>query len=119
MQINVSIYNLPLESYVKTINNLWFHDRVESIVYKTNIPGERAAEEAYHLANAELDYLTDYHREIIRNNENKRPILQIGDIVRVEDVYKPKGIPAEYYLCVNTGWEKFDGDVIQLLKHLN
>ena len=94
----------------------WFVNREEGLTYKSSLGGEEAAEEAFHLTNAPEDCLEEDQKRLLERLEFKGPSLSVGDIVRVEPIVRTS-LP-EYYLCKSFGWEKFEGDVISLLKHL-
>lgn len=95
----------------------WFLNRTEGMSYLTKKDGKKAAEEAFHLTNAPDECLTAKQKTLLRSLDFKGPSLSVGDIVKVTDVVKKK--ESVYYMCKSFGWEKFSGDVISLLKHLN
>jgi hypothetical protein len=97
----------------------WFQDREQGIVYTSKLSGEKAAEEVFHLTNAPEECLTEAQKSLLQFLEFKGPSLSVGDIVRVEEYPKYHSGPAEYYLCKSFGWEKFQGDVIELMKWLS
>lgn len=116
LKSDVTIYKLLWENTLLEDREKWFVDRHEAFSYKSKFEGEEACEEVYHLTNAPEDLLEDYQKEIIK--DFKGSPLSVGDVVRVETLVK--GLKtADYYLCKSFGWEKFDGDVIQLLKHFS
>ena len=97
----------------------WFVERELGLSYVSELEGEAAAEEAFHLTNAPVDYLTESQQELLSSLEFKGPSLSVGDIVRVEAYPKKHSTPADYYLCKSFGWEKYEGDIIELIKHLS
>ena len=112
-----------LVSIFRTIDSLfgkdrenWFKDRLECFEFCTEKNGEAAAEEAFVITNAPDEYLNDEQMKIKEKNNFKGPSLSVGDVVRVSSIID-RELP-EYYLCMSFGWEKFDGNRIQLLKHL-
>jgi hypothetical protein len=111
---NVTIYRLPWSPDHHKIREDWFQERQEVFHYRSELEGEKAAEEAFHITNAPDECLTDDQKMIIALNEFKGPSLSVGDVVRV----RPNSISVlpSYYLCKSFGWEKFEGDVIKLLK---
>jgi len=114
----ITLFRLPWN--VSTLRNErenWFQDRVSGLSYYTDLEGEQAAEEAFHITNAPEDYLTDDQKEVLLKHNFKGPSLLVGDVVRVESVVRGRDLP-EYYLCKSFGWEKFDGDRFHFLRHL-
>ena len=115
---NITVYRAPWNNIVRFDDREnWYIAREPGISYRSKLIGENAAEEAFHLTNAPEDCLEDEHKEIIKEQQFKGPSMSVGDIVRVEPVVKGSKMP-EYYLCKSFGWEKYEGDVIQLLKCL-
>ena len=86
--------------------------------FRTTSKGESAAEEAFHITNAPEEMLTEEQKIILKDTGFKGPSLSVGDIVKISPIVHGSYLP-EYYLCKSVGWEKFEGDVIQLLKHLS
>ena len=115
---NITIYNLSVDDDYYTKREQWYCDRVEGLTFKTNKFGEKAAEEAFEITNAPEDCLTEEQLELVKSLNYKGRSLSVGDIVRVEVIPKKHSTPADYYLCKSFGWEKFEGDVIGLIKHL-
>jgi len=115
---NITVFRAPWNSIVefKDREN-WYVARDSGFSYKSKLNGEKAAEEAFHLTNAPDEYLKDEQKQILEEQHFKGPSLSVGDIVKVEPIVRGSKLP-EYFLCKSFGWEKFDGDVIQLLKHL-
>lgn len=62
----------------------------------TNLEGEAAAEEAFHILNAPDEYLTEEHLQM--KGEYNHPSLSVGDVVRVINTEDRE------YLCASTGW---------------
>jgi hypothetical protein len=116
LNVLITVYKILDEEASLEERENWFLPREESFSYKTNLFGERAAEEAFYLANTSIEKYTSVQKIIFEKVKTPQMSLLNGDIVRVETPFKPKGTPAEYFLCVKTGWEKYTGDVIQLLK---
>ena len=115
----VTLYELPWTLQHLDIREDWFVDREEGIIYPSELEGEAAAEEAFHLTNAPTDYLTESQQEMMKLLDFKGPSLSVGDVVKVESYPRDnKRLPA-YYLCKSFGWEKFNKDTIQLIKHLS
>ena len=109
---NITVYRALWNSLVHFEDREnWHVIRGPGISYRSKLVGEEAAEEAFHITNAPEDCLEDEHKKILTEQQFKGPSLSVGDIVRVEPM-------PEYYLCKSFGWEKYEGDVIQLLKHL-
>ena len=95
----------------------WYIAREPGFSYQSRLTGEEAAEEAFHLTNAPDESLDEKQKEILKEQQFKGPSLSVGDVVRVEPIVKGSKMP-EYYLCKSFGWERYGGDVIQLLKYL-
>jgi hypothetical protein len=119
MKSIVSVYKLPWNSSYSSDREEWYKDRESGISYLSELRGEAAAEEAFHLTNAPTEYLTESQQEMLKALDFKGPSLSVGDIVRVEQYPKQHSTPAEYYLCKSFGWEKYEKDVIPLIKHLS
>lgn len=113
----VIIYRLPWSTDHHKIREDWFQERQEIFHYGSELEGEKAAEEAFHITNAPDECLTDDQKAIIAMNEFKGPSMSVGDVVRVKPS-KPDVLP-DYYLCKSFGWEKYEGDVIQLLRYMS
>lgn len=113
----VTIYRLPWTASSHELREQWFAERHEVFHYRSELEGEKAAEEAFHITNAPDECLTDEQKAIIKINDFKGPSLSVGDIVRVKTSEQGK-LPS-YYLCKSFGWEKYEGDTIQLLRHLS
>lgn len=94
----------------------WFVERTEGFSYVSYLKGEEAAEEAFHLTNAPEDCLTDEQKDILIKEDFKGPSLSVGDVVKVANI--PNAKLPEYYICKSFGWEKFNGNVIELLRYL-
>lgn len=111
MPSTVTIYTLQTKHPSLKERENWFLEREEIGSYDSSQIGESAAEEAYKITNnRNQQALDNFHG----------PPLNIGDIVRVENRIRMSGdkqIP-EYYMCKAFGWEKYDDDVIQLIKYL-
>lgn len=116
MKSTVSLYRLPWNASNVKCREEWYAERALGLSYVSDLKGEAAAEEAFHLTNAPTECLTESQQEMLRILDFKGPSLSVGDIVRVEDYPKKHSTPAEYYLCKSFGWEKYKGDVINLLK---
>jgi hypothetical protein len=116
---NVTVYRAPWTPLLRFSEDRenWYVEREPGFSYQSKLKGEEAAEEAFHLTNAPEDCLEDNHKEILAEQQFKGPSLSVGDVVRVEPIVKGSKMP-EYYLCKSFGWERYGGDVIQLLKHL-
>lgn len=95
----------------------WYIERQSGFSYQSKFEGEKAAEEAFHLTNAPDDCLEEDQKQILIDQNFKGPCLSVGDVVRVESSVKGSMMP-EYYLCKSFGWEKYKGNVIELLKYL-
>lgn len=113
----VTIYRLPWSPDYHKIREEWFQDRHEVFHYRSEVEGEKAAEEAFHITNAPDECLTDEQKAIIEMNDFKGPSLSVGDVVRVKS--SKSGVLPDYYLCKSFGWEKYEGDVISLLRHMS
>jgi hypothetical protein len=111
----VTIYRLPWSPDSHKFREDWFQDRHEVFHYRSDLEGEKAAEEAFHITNAPDECLTDDHKAIIAMNDFKGPSLSVGDVVRVKRSTADNALP-DYYLCKSFGWEKYEGNVIKLLK---
>ena len=94
----------------------WYRDRFEVFEFTTSKKGTKAAQEAFVITNAPEEILTKSQKQILKENNFKGPSLSVGDIVRISSKLT-QDLP-EYYLCKSHGWEKFEGNRIQLLKHL-
>ena len=115
----VTIYKLTWDVNYLEYRENWYHPRVESLSYQTNTIGENAAEEAFHITNAPDDYLEEYQKLLLEEIEFKGPAVSTGDVVRVDTLPKCQAQPAEYYLCKSVGWEKYTGNVINVIKYLS
>jgi hypothetical protein len=90
---------------------------VEGATYKTSSNYNRLLFEARLLMNAtQIQFETAYSVYFNNIEGDRHPIL-VNDVVRIETLHRPHGVPAEYYLRTETDWLKFEEDVIQLLKH--
>jgi len=118
LKSKITVYRLPWNLSYRDDREEWFLDRAEGISYASPLEGEQAAEEAFHLTNAPLECLDERQQDLLGELNFKGPSLSVGDVVRVESYIKQHSTPAEYYICKSFGWEKFDGNVIQLIKHL-
>jgi hypothetical protein len=119
MKVNkslITIYQQPWESRNWDSREDWLVERLEGISYKSDLCGEAAAEQAFHLTNAPENCLNDEEKILFKSLNFKGPSLSVGDVVRVEPIVRTS-LP-EYYLCKSFGWEKFTGDTITLLKYL-
>lgn len=113
MSIKVSTYHVPVQCSTEHENRKkWFVDREEGITYKTDAPYAQILFEVIRLTGS-----TELQPQLVKSLEGTRMPITLGDIVRVEIPHKPHGIPADYYMRTDTDWLKFDGNVIQLLKH--
>ena len=112
----VSIYRSK-DSFLKYEDREnWYRDRLECFEFYTSKKGTKAAEEAFVITNAPEEVLTKSQKQILKENNFKGPSLSVGDVVRISSKLD-RDLP-EYYLCKSFGWEKFEGNRIQLLKHL-
>lgn len=115
----VSIYRLPWTADSFKIREEWYVDRQEVFVYHSELEGEKAAEEAFHITNAPDECLNDNQKAILAMNDFKGSSLSVGDVVKVTTQPRnPNELP-KYYLCKSFGWEEFTGDQIQLLRHFS
>lgn len=115
---NVTVYRVSWSSPMfHDDREKWFVVRESGFSYKSKLKGEEAAEETFHLTNAPDECLEEEQKEILKEQQFKGPSLAVGDVVRVEPIVRGSAQP-EYYLCKSFGWEKYGGDVIELLKHL-
>ena len=94
----------------------WYRPRQYGLMYKTNLKGKEAAEEAFVLTNAPEEVLTEEQKDILAEQNFKGPSLSVGDVVRVESVVTRR-MP-QYFICKSFGWEEYDGDRFKLLKFL-
>ena len=69
--------------------------------YQTNLDEENATEETFQLT----------------NESGLQQLVKTGDVIKIESIIRGASLP-DYYLCKSTGWEKFKGDRIQLIRHL-
>ena len=114
----VTIYRLPWSVESHKIREEWFADRREVFLYHSELEGEKAAEEAFHITNAPDECLTDDQKAIINMNDFYGPSLSVGDVVRVKPTTTNNTLP-DYYLCKSFGWERYEGDIISLLRHMS
>ena len=119
MKSTVTIYKLPWGTSYHNDRENWHIDRQDGFTYVSDLDGKDAAEEAFHLTNAPTECLDEKQQYILQLADFKGPSLSVGDIVRVAPYIKPSSTSPEYYLCKSFGWEKYEGDVIELLKHLS
>jgi len=115
----VTLYRLPwgMPCDYKNREN-WFQHRTSGMIYYTDLDGEKAAEEAFHLTNAPEECLTEEHKNLLKEQNFKGRSMAVGDIIRVESVLRGYCL-ADYYLCKSFGWEKYEGDRLKLLKYLS
>lgn len=114
----MTVYRRPWHLGFSDDRENWYQDREVGLTYVSDLQGEAAAEEAFHLTNAPADYLSESQQEMLALLDYKGPSLSVGDVVRVEPYPKKHSTPADYYLCKSFGWEKYNNDVIRLIKHL-
>lgn len=114
----VTLFRLPHGNSYFEDREKWYVDRETGMSYYTDLSGEEAAEEAFHLTNAPEECLEEDQKRLLKRLEFRGPSLSTGDIVRVESTIRGSAL-AEYYLCKSRGWEKFDGDRFELLRHLS
>ncbi len=114
MKSKITIYRLPFGICALEDRENWYNSRVEGMTYCSSLEGEAAAEECYHLTNAPEELLTDEQKFVLKEQQFKGPSLSVGDIVKVQPLTKPN----QYFLCKSFGWEKYEGDVIELVKNL-
>lgn len=118
---NVTVYRRNWTAHTFKNREEWYVDRVKTISYKTELEGEAAAEEAFHLTNAPKECLTEQQNELAKQLDFHGPSLSVGDVVRVESCIRVPGdnlIP-EYYLCKSFGWEKLKAeDTTMFIKFL-
>lgn len=119
MKSTVALYRRPWYASNLSKREEWFIERELGLTYVSNLKGEAAAEEAFHLTNAPTELLTEVQQEMLQLLGFKGPSLSVGDIVRVEEYPKIHSTPADYYLCKSFGWEKYEGDVIKLLRFIS
>jgi len=112
----ITIYQQPWDKRNWDSREEWLVEREEGISYKSYLTGEAAAEMAFHLTNAPKEMLDENQKILLEELDFKGRSLSVGDIVRVEPIVRTS-LP-QYYLCKSMGWEKFEGDVISLLKYL-
>ena len=115
----IAIYRLPWSKSHFDVREDWYIDRQEVFLYHSDLSGEEAAEEAFHLTNAPEEILTEDQKAILAQNEFKGPSLSVGDVVKITSYPRDPSKLPDYYLCQSYGWEKFCGNPIQLLKHLS
>jgi hypothetical protein len=115
----VTLYRLPwgMTCDYKNREN-WYQHRTSGMIYYTDLEGEKAAEEAFHLTNAPEECLSDEHKKLLLEQNFKGSSLSVGDVVRVESVLRGYCL-ADYYLCKSFGWEKFEGDRLKFLGYLS
>jgi hypothetical protein len=118
MKSTVTLYRRPWSSSSFEDREKWFVEREVGLAYVSDLEGEAAAEEMFHLTNAPSEMLTESQKEMLKLLHFKGPSMSVGDIVRVESYPKQHSTPAEYYLCKSFGWEKYEKNVIDLIKHL-
>ena len=114
MKSKITIYRLPFGSCRVEDRENWHNTRVEGMTYISSFEGEAAAEECYHLTNAPSELLSEEQQSILNEQHFKGPSLSVGDIVRVQPLTNHN----QYFLCKSFGWEKYEGNVIELLKNL-
>lgn len=119
-QTKVTAFHLPWTTDYHKIRDDWFKDRSEHISFDCELEGEAAAELAFHLTNAPEEMLEEDQKHLMKRLEFRGPSLSVGDIIRVAPYLQNSNskLP-DYYLCKSSGWEKFEGNVIELLKHLS
>lgn len=115
---DITIYRLPWGIDYSSQRENWYESRVMGFRFRSELEGEKAAEEAFHLTNAPDEILTE--EQMALRGDFKGPSLSVGDIVQVTPVVVDfNSYSTKYYLCKSQGWEKFTGDTIQLLKHFS
>lgn len=120
MKSVVTLYRRPWGTFV-TLDERekWFAKREIGFSYTSELDGEAAAEEMFHVTNAPIELLTEDQQNMLKLLHFNGPSLSVGDIVRVESYLKKHSTPSEYYLCKSFGWEKYGGDVIDLIKYMS
>ena len=71
----IAIYRLPWSKSHFDVREDWYIDRQEVFLYHSDLSGEEAAEEAFHLTNAPEEILTEDQKAILAQNEFKGPSL--------------------------------------------
>jgi hypothetical protein len=107
----VTVYKLTNKHPLLEREN-WYLPRKENLTYSSSLHGKDAAEEAYDITNR---LTTNTNVDMFHG-----PSMEVGDVVRVENVVRASGdnqIP-EYYMCKTIGWEKYDDNIIDLIKYL-
>jgi hypothetical protein len=114
----VSVYHLPFNIGFHSDRENWFVNREFYFEFETKKENEDAAEEAFVITNAPVDILTEEQKKLIKGFHG--PSLSTGDVVKIENKLRISGDNHEpaYYLCKSFGWEKFDDNVIELIKYL-
>lgn len=119
IKTTVTVFRLPWTPDYFNQRENWYLDRQSGFTFLCEQEGELAAEEAFHLTNAPTDYLTEQQQQVLEEQDFQGPATSVGDIIKVEPIVRgTKAKLSEYYLCKSQGWEKFNKNVIQLLKHL-
>lgn len=115
----VTIYSLHWDVEYLSKREKWFVDRKEVLTYQTDLSEESAAEQAFHLTNTTEEYLSEEDLLIITVNFQGGFLTPVktGDIIKVESIIRSTNLP-DYYLCKPRSWEIFDGNRIQLIRHL-
>jgi hypothetical protein len=112
---NITIFRLPWGQNIKN-REQWYQAREHGFEFTCEHDGEEAAEHAFFITNAPLELIDSDTVEKYGLDDFRGPSLSVGDIVRVED-YVTRKMP-DYFLCKTIGWEKFDGDIFEMLKYL-
>ena len=70
-KFNVTLFRLSWTTSHFEDREKWFIGRESGMSYYTDLGGEEAAEEAFHLTNAPESLLTDDQKEILQNKTSK------------------------------------------------
>lgn len=102
MKNNKNLVEISVQDFDKIVDGrnaftaCWELPRKFAVWWYTDLEGEEAAEQAFHILNAPDEFLTDTDR--YKKGDYVGPSLSVGDLVTINET--------EEYLCVGTGWQK-------------
>lgn len=94
-----------------TFNEAENQERKFVFEYETELEGEAAAEEAYRMFNAPIEFLEGRQADICLDYRSKRNrSLSVGDVVTVGKIYNRRE-----FLCCGSGWKEINTTVGSVL----
>ena len=102
MKIKKNLVEISIQDFDKIADRrngftaCWELPRKFATWYYTELEGEEAAEEAFHILNAPDELLSEDQR--YKKGDYNLTSLSVGDLVTINET--------EEYLCTGTGWQK-------------